>query len=100
MLFRSGQQEAATEEETAARQTERNRSISNVTLLVAPAQVQELVLAQQIGSLTLTLRSNLDAGQVVDLNRLDPLGLLKVPLPIKPRTTPSWREIRGSGGVF
>jgi pilus assembly protein CpaB len=95
-----GQQEAAVEEETAARETERTRSISNVTVIVAPQQVQELVLAQQIGTLTLALRSNLDAGQVVDLGRLDPLGLLKVQVPVKPRPTPSWREIRGANSVF
>ena len=70
----------------------------NITVLVSPQQVQELVLAQHVGTLTLALRSNLDAGQVVDLGRLDPLGLLKVPIPVKPRSTPSWREIRGTGG--
>jgi pilus assembly protein CpaB len=95
-----GQQEAAIEEEAAAREAERTRSISNVTVIVAPQQVQELVLAQQVGTLTLSLRSNLDAGQVVDLGRLDPLGLLKVQVPVKPRPTPSWREIRGTGSVF
>lgn len=95
-----GQQEAAVEEETAAREAARTRSITNVTVIVAPPQVQELVLAQQIGTLTLALRSNLDAGQVVDLGRLDPNGLLKVQIPVKPRATPSWREIRGSGAIF
>ena len=69
-------------------------------MIVAPQQVQELVLAQQIGTLTLALRSNLYAGQVVDLGRLDPNGLLKVQIPVKPRATPSWREIRGSGAIF
>jgi hypothetical protein len=95
-----GQQESALEEEAAAREAERTRSITNVTVIVAPQQVQELVLAQQIGTLTLALRSNLDAGQVVDLGRLDPLGLLKVQIPVKPRPTPTWREIRGAGSVF
>lgn len=71
------------------------RSVNNVTVLVAPAQVQELILAQEIGQLTLALRSNLDAGQVVDLGVLDPFGLLKVPIPVKPRQRPAWREMRG-----
>lgn len=70
-------------------------TVNNVTVLVAPAQVQELILAQEIGQLTLALRSNLDAGQVVDLGVLDPFGLLKVPIPVKPRSRPAWREMRG-----
>jgi Flp pilus assembly protein CpaB len=79
----------------------RTQAIRNVTLLVSPAQVQELVLAQNLGSLTLALRSNLDAGEVTNLGRLDALGLLKVPIPPKPRPQPAWREFRGTGvGVF
>lgn len=79
------------------REAQQRHEVRNITVLVAPAQVQELVLAQHVGTLTMALRSNLDAGQVVDLGRLDPLGLLKVQIPVKPRATPSWREIRGTG---
>jgi pilus assembly protein CpaB len=78
----------------------RNREVRNVTVLVAPQQVQELVLAQQIGTLTLALRSNLDTSQVVDLGTLDPLSLLKVPIPVKARPAPVWREIRGTPSIF
>jgi hypothetical protein len=69
-----------------------------MTLLLTPAQVQEVVLAQHVGTLTISLRSNLDAGQVVDLPRLDPMTMLKVPIPvpIKTRPQPTWREIRGT----
>lgn len=77
------------------------QDVRNVTVLVSPQQVQELVLAQNLGSLTLALRSNLDTGQVMDLGRLDALGLLKVPIPPKPRAQPAWREFRGTGvGMF
>jgi pilus assembly protein CpaB len=79
------------------RQTQASRQITNVTLLVGPAEAQQLILAQEIGTLTLALRSNLDTGRAVDLGSLDPLMLLKVPVPIKPRATPVWREIRGGG---
>lgn len=71
------------------------QAIENLTLLVTPQQVQMVVLAQQIGDLTVSLRSNLDAGGVVDLERLDPLKMLGVEIPVKPRARPSWREIRG-----
>jgi pilus assembly protein CpaB len=77
-----------------------SREVRNVTVLVSPAQVQELVLAQEIGTLTLSLRSNLDAGQVADLKALDPLGLLQVAIPPKPRAAPIWREIRGTPTLF
>ncbi len=72
--------------------------VQSMTLLVSPQQVQEVVLAQQVGTLTVSLRSNLDAGQVVDLPRLDPLTMLKVqtPVPLKTRRSRVWREIRGT----
>lgn len=95
-------QQAAVEAEqrAEAQRLANQQQIQNVTVLVSPAQVQELVLAQTLGSLTLALRSNLDTGQVTDLGRLDALGLLKVPVPPKPRAQPVWREFRGTGGVF
>lgn len=71
-------------------------SVENVTLLVTPMQVQELVLAQQIGSLTLSLRAGLDSS-AIELPRLDENTFLRVPMPLKPRSMPSWREMRGSG---
>jgi pilus assembly protein CpaB len=91
-LAAQAQQQAAT--------PPREREVQNVTVLVAPQQVQELVLAQEIGTLTLALRSNLDAGQVLDLKALDPQGLLQVPIPLKPRPAPVWREIRGTPTLF
>jgi pilus assembly protein CpaB len=75
-----------------------SQSFSNVTLLVSPSQVQELILAQHVGTLTLTLRSAGDTGETANLSRLDPFGLLKVQIPLKPRAVPVWREIRGYGG--
>jgi pilus assembly protein CpaB len=76
------------------------REIRNVTVVVAPRQAQELVLAQEIGTLTLALRSTLDTGQAEGLDTLDPFGLLNAPIPVKARPRPVWREIRGTGGVF
>ena len=70
-------------------------AVTSVTLLLTPAQVQELVLAQQIGSLTFSLRSSLDSTPV-ELNRLDENTFLRVPMPLKPRQQPAWREMRGS----
>lgn len=88
--------EQQTRAEEEARQV-RDRPVSNVTMLVSPEQAQQIVLAQELGDLTLTLRSNLDAGQVIDLGAMDQLKLLNVPTPIKPRPRQAWREIRGGG---
>ena len=74
-------------------------TVENVTLLVDPPQVQELILAQQIGVLTLALRSDFDAGETADLEILDPLGLLNVNVPVKPRSQPAWQEIRGAASL-
>jgi pilus assembly protein CpaB len=76
-----------------------NEGIQTVTLLVDAKQAQQLILAQEIGTLTLALRSNLDAGKLEDLGTLDPLGLLNAPIPVKPRprSSPVWREFRGTG---
>jgi pilus assembly protein CpaB len=90
---RAAQEQVEYEERRAA-------SAQSVTVIVGPQQAQELVLAQEIGTLTLSLRSNLDAGSVTDLGFLDALGLLKVQIPVKPRARPSWREIRGGAIGF
>lgn len=90
--------QAAAQKEAEQDQAQRERAITNVTMLASPEQAQQLVLAQEIGELTVMLRSNLDAGQVVDLGSLDALGLLKVQVPVKPRGAPVWREMRG--GTF
>jgi pilus assembly protein CpaB len=85
-------QTAAADEARAARE----RPVTNVTLLVSPEQVQQVVLAQELGRLTLALRSNLDAGQVIDLGSMDQLKLLGVQTPVKPKAArPAWREMRG-----
>jgi pilus assembly protein CpaB len=85
-------------EEATLAPIEETKEIQNVTLLVSIRQAQELILAQEIGTLTLALRSNLDAGRVENLQNLDVVGLLGVQTPVKRRPTPSWREMRG--GAF
>jgi pilus assembly protein CpaB len=82
-------------DDAAAEEPPSDQTVNNVTLLVGPRQVQELILAQEIGTLTLALRSTLDEGIPADLGPLDPLGLLKVPIPPIPKARPWWRELRG-----
>ena len=75
-------------------QAARERTLRTVTLLVDPARVQELILAQQVGDLTLALRSSLD-DSAVQLPHLDPLQLLNVQIPVKPKARPmqSFRDV-------
>lgn len=72
----------------------RERTLRTVTLLVDPTRVQELILAQQVGELTLSLRSSLD-DTAVQLPYLDPLQLLNVQIPVKPKARPmqSFRDV-------
>lgn len=72
----------------------RERTLRTVTLLVEPKVVQELILAQNVGDLTLALRSSLD-DTAVQLPFLDPMGLLNVPIPVKPKARPmqSFRDV-------
>jgi pilus assembly protein CpaB len=93
--IRSQSDQSRAEAEAAADVANRNRPLQNVTVLVSPDEVQALVLAQKIGSLTLSLRSRLDSGQV-GLTTLDPHRLLKASVPVKPRSAPRWEEIRGT----
>jgi pilus assembly protein CpaB len=88
---------AATPDEEAAAPPAPEADIRNVTVLVSLRQAQELILAQEIGELTLALRSNLDGGRVENLTNMDPMTLLGVQTPIKRRPQPVWRELRGGG---
>jgi pilus assembly protein CpaB len=88
------------EETSGGGGTQSTRSLRTVTLLVDPQRVQELVLAQQVGDLTLSLRSSLD-DTAVELPFLDPLGLLKVPIPLKPKAPRAAQAFRDVGrGLF
>ncbi len=90
-------EEAAENEKNVAEEmrAQRERPVSNVTLLVSPNQAQQLVLAERLGDLVLALRSNLDTGEVIDLGSMDQLKLLNVPTPLKPKSRQAFREIRG-----
>jgi pilus assembly protein CpaB len=87
-----------TAEQRQLRELRQERGLDHVTMLVETKQAQQMILAQEIGTLSLVLRSNLDAGAVTDIGTLDPLQLLNAQVPVKKRTAPAWREMRG--GIF
>ncbi len=84
-------------EQRELEQLRETRGSATVTMLVEPKQAQELILSQEIGMLTLALRSNLDVGNLSDFGAMDPLQLLQMQIPVKRRSAPAWREMRGGG---
>jgi len=73
------------------------QTFNTVTLALSPEQVQDLVLAQDVGDVSLALRSFREGEQPVELDRSVPSAVFGVDDgAIVPRRTPSWQEIRGS----
>lgn len=66
-----------------------------VTVALTPEQAQDLILAQHLGEITLTLRSFREKDTVVELKNSTATSVLKVDIPVVPRAAPVWREIRG-----
>jgi pilus assembly protein CpaB len=72
-------------------------SFSTVTVALTPEQVQALVLVQDVGSLTLSLRSFREGDEPVPLDRANPITVLGIEdQALVKRRAPSWQEIRGS----
>jgi len=71
-------------------------SFATVTLALTPQQAQDVVLAQDVGDITLSLRSFREGEETIDLNRSLPSSVFGVDdSAIAPRRAPSWQEIRG-----
>jgi pilus assembly protein CpaB len=80
----------------ALAQQERER-FSTVTLALTPQQAQDLVLAQDIGDISLALRSFRDENETAALPRSSATAVFGVADgEVVPRRTPSWQEIRGT----
>lgn len=75
----------------------RDQSFSTVTLALTPQQAQELILAQDVGDVSLALRSFREGEDPITLTRSVPSGVFGVDdSAIAPRRAPSWQEIRGN----
>lgn len=76
---------------------QQRQKFSTVTLALNPQHVQDLVLAQDIGDLSLVLRSFREGEEAAELARSNATGVFGVDeSQIVPRRAPSWQEIRGS----
>ncbi|WP_045211608.1 Flp pilus assembly protein CpaB [Desulfonatronovibrio magnus] len=74
----------------------RSTQIKTLSLSVSPREVQILNLSQEIGTLSASLRSSFDTGQVENLPPLSAQDFLGIDRPIIPRSSPAWVEIRGA----
>jgi pilus assembly protein CpaB len=81
--------------EALARQEQRR--FSTVTLALSPQQAQDLVLVQDIGDITLALRSFRDENETAAIPRSSANAVFGVPEgEVVPRRMPSWQEIRST----
>jgi pilus assembly protein CpaB len=81
---------------TAFAQQEREK-FSTVTLALTPQQAQDLVLVQDIGDITLALRSFRDENETASIPRSSANAVFGVPEgEVVPRRMPSWQEIRST----
>jgi pilus assembly protein CpaB len=72
-------------------------TFNTVTVALTPEQVQALVLVQEVGDITLSLRSFREGDDPVALERANPIGVLGIEDErLVKRRAPSWQEIRGS----
>ncbi|TVQ79213.1 MAG: Flp pilus assembly protein CpaB [Bradymonadales bacterium] len=67
---------------------------TNITVALPPADVQKLVLAQQVGQIMIALR-RFNETEIVDLDFLDPFRAFGIQLPVVSGPPPAYREIRG-----
>ncbi len=73
-----------------------SRGKANVTLALPPKQAQDLVLAQEAGKISLTLRSIFEGHQTQNLPSTTLGDLLGVKEKVMFRPRPAWRELRGT----
>jgi pilus assembly protein CpaB len=71
-------------------------SIKTLTLALSPREVQVVNLSQELGTLSTSLRSTWDSGEIENVEKLSSSELLGIEKKVIPRNTPAWVEIRGS----
>lgn len=71
-------------------------AVRTLTLALTPEEVQQVALAQEIGSLSVSLRSSWAKGEAPVLPNVNAQQVLGTERPVMTRNRPSWTEIRGS----
>ena len=71
-----------------------NRKYTNVTLMLTPDEAQKVMLAQEIGTLTLSLRSLWEGNTQVPLEKISVNTAIGIQEKVKQKPRASYREIR------
>lgn len=70
--------------------------VATLTFALTPEDVQKINMAQEIGSLAVSLRYKYDDGKIANIPKLTSQQFLGIKKAIVPRSQPSWVEIRGA----
>lgn len=85
--------QSVTDEGESGQRVERRPEIENVTLLADPQQARALVLAQQIGAITLVLRAEGDNART-DVTLTIATDVTGITSPTRPPAKPTWQHDR------
>jgi len=75
---------------------EESEKLRTLTLALSPEDTQRVNLAQEMGTLSVSLRSRWDKGKAVALPALSAQDLLGIDKRVVPRSQPAWIEISGA----
>ena len=78
-------------------QADNKGNFKTITLAVTPEEAQKIILAQQLGDLTLTLRSLWETERFVKLDHATIHSTLGIPQKVRYRQRPTWQIIRTGG---
>lgn len=70
--------------------------LRTLTLALTPQETQQVNLAQEIGSVAVSLRSRWDEGKREQLKALNPQEMLGIDKQVIQKSNPAWLEIRGA----
>ncbi len=82
--------------DSARTQTAQRSGVRTLTLALSPMDAQRVVLAQEIGAVTVALRSSFEAAPEAPPHSLSSYEVLGVERPVAPMARPAWTMIRGS----
>ncbi len=78
---------------------EEREKLRTLTLALSPEDTQRMNLAQEIGTLSVSLRSRWDKGETAALSPLSAQELLGINKRVVPRSQPAWIEISGADQI-
>jgi len=94
--FRVRQEAAGSVFSEAGGAGEKGEELETLTLALSPEDTQKMNMAQEIGTVSVSLRSRWDKGQELHIRPLKSQEFLGVKKSLVPKSRPAWVEIRGA----